>query len=74
MRSDRRAVGKPNTQEEAVSNTTCPNCKGKGYTSAPYMIGLKSGDLYTITACRCPAGEAFKAQVTAMAVPMEDGE
>jgi len=38
------------------------------------MIGLKSGDLYTITACRCPAGEVFKAQVAAMAVPMEDGE
>lgn len=52
--------------------TTCPNCKGKGYTSAPYMMGLKSGDLVTITACPCPAGEAFRAQVAAMAVPMED--
>lgn len=54
----------------ALTPTTCPNCKGKGYTSAPYMIGLKSGDLYTITACHCPAGEALRAQVAAMAVPM----
>lgn len=53
---------------------TCPECHGAGYTKAPYLMGLKSGDLFTITACRCPAGEAFKAQVAAMAVPMEDGE
>ena len=52
----------------------CPTCHGAGYTKAPYLMGLKSGDLFTITACRCPAGEAFKAQVAAMAVPMEDGE
>lgn len=55
-------------------NCLIPNCKGKGYTSAPYLMGLESGDLYTITACRCPAGDAFKAQVAAMAVPMGDGE
>lgn len=48
----------------------CPKCHGAGYTKAPYMIGLKSGDLYTITACHCPAGEALRAQVAAMAVPM----
>ena len=48
----------------------CPDCKGKGYTSAPYL----APDYVTITACHCPAGEVFKAQVAAMAVPMEDGE
>ena len=53
---------------------TCPKCHGAGYTKAPYLMGLKSGDLFTITACRCPAGEAFKAQVAAMAVPMEERE
>ena len=52
----------------------CPDCHGEGFTKAPYMLGLKTGDLFTITACRCPAGEAFRAQVAAMAVPMEDGE
>lgn len=52
----------------------CPKCHGAGYTKAPYLMGLKSGDLFTITACRCPAGEAFKAQVAAMAVPMEERE
>ena len=70
MRSDRRAVGKPDTEEEAVKKTTCPNCKGKGYTSAPYL----APDYVTITACHCPAGEAFRAQIAAMAVPMEERE
>jgi hypothetical protein len=53
---------------------TCPTCHGAGYTKAPYLMGLETGDLFTITACRCPAGEAFKAQVAAMAVPMEERE
>ena len=53
---------------------TCPDCHGAGYTKAPYLMGLETGDLFTITACTCPAGEAFRAQVAAMAVPMEDGE
>ena len=52
----------------------CPTCHGAGYTKAPYLMGLETGDLFTITTCTCPAGEAFKAQVTAMAVPMEERE
>lgn len=44
---------------------TCPKCHGEGFTRSPYMLGLKSGDLFTITACRCPAGEAFRAQLAA---------
>ena len=61
-------------REGGVMNDPCPKCHGEGFTSSPYMLGLKTGDLFTITACRCPAGEAFRAQVAAMAVPMEDGE
>jgi len=52
----------------------CPKCHGAGYTKAPYLMGLKSGDLFTITACTCPAGEAFKAQIAAMATPIPEGE
>jgi hypothetical protein len=37
-------------------------------------MGLKSGDLFTITACRCPAGEALKAQIAAMATPIPEDE
>ena len=57
-----------------TTRTTCPNCKGKGYTSAPYLMGLKTGDLFTITTCTCPAGEAFKARIAAMATPMPEDE
>lgn len=53
---------------------TCPKCHGAGYTKAPYMMGLKTGDLFTITTCTCPAGEAFKAQIAAMATPMPEDE
>lgn len=52
----------------------CPKCHGAGYTKAPYLMGLKTGDLFTITACTCPAGEAFKAQIAAMATPMPEDE
>lgn len=52
----------------------CPKCHGAGYTKAPYMMGLKTGDLFTITTCTCPAGEAFKAQIAAMATPIPEDE
>jgi hypothetical protein len=31
----------------------CPRCRGAGVTSAPYMSGLKDGNLVTITICGC---------------------
>lgn len=74
MRSDRRAVGKPDTQEEAVSNTTCPNCKGKGYTSAPYMLGLKTGGLYTITICACEESQKKAAELVEMIKKIPEDE
>lgn len=45
-----------------TASTKCPNCKGKGYTSAPYMLGLKTGDLYTTTICACEVGRAMATQ------------
>jgi len=44
----------------------CPDCHGAGYTKAPYLMGLKTGDLYTITICACEAGRAKAAQIAAM--------
>lgn len=32
---------------------SCPRCRGRGYTSAPYVMGLRDGDLYTHTICAC---------------------
>ena len=52
----------------------CPKCHGAGYTKITYVIGLKTGAQITLTACTCPADGAFKAQVAAMAVPMEERE
>ncbi len=34
---------------EILAKPACPHCHGRGYTLAPYMLGLKTGDLYTIT-------------------------
>ena len=33
----------------------CPDCKGSGIISRPYMMGMKGGDLYAMTACGCRA-------------------
>lgn len=36
----------------------CPICRDTGIAhSAPYMMGLVQGDLYTITVCSCSAGK-----------------
>ena len=38
----------------------CPRCRGTGIAQfAPYMIGLRGGDLHTMAACDCPAGKAL---------------
>lgn len=50
--------------------TTCPNCKGKGYTSAPYL----APDYVTLTACTCPAGDAFRAWLAAMTTKIPEDE
>ena len=47
-------------------NDPCPKCHGEGFTTAPYMLGLKTGDLYTITICACEAGQSKAAQIAAM--------
>ena len=31
----------------------CQQCKGTGIISRPYMVGMKSGDLHTMTVCPC---------------------
>lgn len=37
---------------------TCPICRDTGIASkSPYIMGTAQGDLYTMTACRCPAGQ-----------------
>ena len=46
----------------AKSEPTCPICHGKGYTKAPYMMGLKDGDIYMYNACSCPDGKLFMQQ------------
>ena len=39
---------------------TCPTCRGTGIaTRSPYIMGLPSGDLYSLTACTCDAGKAM---------------
>ena len=36
----------------------CPICRDTGIAhSAPYLMGTAHGDLYTMTACSCPAGK-----------------
>lgn len=52
----------------------CLKCHGKGYTSAPYMIGLKSGGLYTITICACEVGRAKAVKLAAMATKIPEDE
>ena len=43
-----------------MSDPICPRCRGTGIARvAPYLVGLSDGDLYTITACDCPAGKAL---------------
>lgn len=37
-------------------------------------LATYAGHVVTITACTCPAGEAFKAQIAAMATPMPEDE
>ena len=38
----------------------CPRCRGTGIAHvAPYLVGLRDGDLYTMTACDCDAGKAL---------------
>lgn len=37
---------------------TCPKCRDTGIQhKAPYIMNLRDGDLYTMTACDCPAGK-----------------
>ncbi len=52
----------------------CPDCHGEGFTKAPYMLGLKTGDLYTITICACGAGQSRAAQIAAMATKIPEDE
>lgn len=52
------------TDDGLSARGTCPICRDTGIAHrAPYMMGLPDGDLYTITACTCPAGKtAFAGQ------------
>ena len=52
----------------------CPECHGEGFTTAPYMLGLETGDLYTITICACGAGQSRAAQIAAMATKIPEDE
>lgn len=37
---------------------TCPKCRDTGIQhKALYIMNLRDGDLYTMTACDCPAGK-----------------
>lgn len=53
---------------------TCPKCHGAGYTKAPYLMGLKTGDLYTITICACEVGRAKAVKLAAMATKIPEDE
>ena len=42
----------------------CPICRDTGIAhSAPYLMGTAQGDLYTMTACSCPAGKRLVAEI-----------
>ena len=44
--------------------TTCPICRDTGIAdSRPYLMGTAQGDLYTMTACSCPAGKRMAAEI-----------
>jgi cytochrome c-type biogenesis protein CcmH/NrfF len=41
-------------RKRLVGSTRCPTCRGTGIThSAPYIVGMTGGDLYSMTACQC---------------------
>ena len=43
-----------------MTDSICPRCRGTGIQhKAPYLMGLRDGDLHTMTACDCPAGKAL---------------
>ena len=45
-----------------MTDPICPRCRGTGIARvALYLVGLRDGDLHTMTACDCPAGKAIKA-------------
>ena len=52
----------------------CPECHGEGFTTAPYMMGLKTGDLYTITICACEVGRAKAVKLAAMTTKIPEDE
>lgn len=46
--------------------TPCHTCHGTGIANrAPYIVGLRDGDIYTITLCGCAAGMAEAARIDA---------
>ena len=45
---------------EQTKAPICPRCRGTGIARvSPYLVGLRDGDLHTMTACDCPAGKAL---------------
>lgn len=34
----------------------CQSCHGTGVIRRPYMVGMKGGDIHTITVCNCTKG------------------
>ena len=43
-----------------MSDPICPRCRGTGIARvAPYLGGLRDGDMHTMTACDCPAGKTL---------------
>jgi len=38
----------------------CPECKGTGKHMAPYIMGLKDGDLYSMSVCAACGGSGQK--------------
>ena len=51
---------------DRAPNPRCPDCKGTGIISRPYMVGMSGGDLHTMTACDCHmrAGDWIKREDT----------
>ena len=48
------------TIDPTYTARACPRCRGTGIARvAPYLVGLRDGDLHTMTACDCPAGKAL---------------
>lgn len=51
---------------------TCHLCHDTGYTAAQHIVGSAYAD--TITACACPAGQAFKQRIAEQSKPRDEND